>query len=126
VRKPCADGRATGRNWLTKGSRGPFGPASGSGSYVPVVASPHPRVPPPSTEADAPLLIDADAVGACPHRVFFSSPPGYPGDLPCPAKGTAIESHNDEDQSTLQRGTVGVREERYGEAELHRVAHNRD
>jgi len=50
---------------------------------------------------------------------FFLSPPGYPGDLPCPAKGAAIKSHNDEDQSTLQRSTLGVRQERYGEAELH-------
>ncbi len=47
------------------------------------------------------------------------SPPGYPGDLPCPTKGAAIQSHNDEDQSTLQRGTLGLRQERYGEAELH-------
>jgi hypothetical protein len=50
---------------------------------------------------------------------FFLSPPGYPGDLPCPAKGAAIKSHNDEDQSTLQRGTLGVRQEPYGKAELH-------
>jgi hypothetical protein len=50
---------------------------------------------------------------------FFLSPPGYPGDLPCPAKGAAIKSHNDEEQSTLQRGTLGVRQERYGKAELH-------
>ena len=50
---------------------------------------------------------------------FFLSPPGYPGDLPCPAKGAAIKSHNDEDQSTLQRDTLGVRQERYGKAELH-------
>jgi hypothetical protein len=48
-----------------------------------------------------------------------SNSPGYPGDLPCPTKGAAIQSHNDEDQSTLQRGTLGVRQERYGEAELH-------
>ena len=45
-------------------------------------------------------------------------PSAYPGDHPCPAKGAAIQSHNDEDQSTLQRGTLGVRQERYGEAEL--------
>jgi hypothetical protein len=51
--------------------------------------------------------------------VSFLSPPGYPGDLPCPAKGAAVKNHNDEDQSTLQRGTLGVRQERYGEAELH-------
>ncbi len=48
-----------------------------------------------------------------------SNSAGYPGDLPCPTKGAAIQSHNDEDQSTLQRGTLGVRQERYGEAELH-------
>src|SRR5437667_10715790 len=54
------------------------------------------------------------------------SPPAYPGDHPCPTKGAAIQSHNDEDQSTLQRGTLGVRQERYGEAELHRVAPNRN
>jgi hypothetical protein len=33
------------------------------------------------------------------HQVRRLSPPGYPGDLPCPTKGTAIQSHNDEDQS---------------------------
>lgn len=49
---------------------------------------------------------------------FFLSPPGDPGDLPCPAKGAAIKSHDDEDQSTLQRSTPGVRQERCGEAEL--------
>jgi hypothetical protein len=58
--------------------------------------------------------------------MFFSSPPGYPGDLPCPAKGAAIKTHNDENQSTLQCGTLGVRQERYGETELHRVARNRN
>src|SRR5215469_12914052 len=47
------------------------------------------------------------------------SPPGYPGDHPCPAKGAAIQSHNDEDQRTLQHGTLGVRQERYSEDELH-------
>lgn len=47
------------------------------------------------------------------------SPPGYPGDHPCPPKSTAVQSHNDEDQSMLQSGTLGVRQERYGEAELH-------
>jgi hypothetical protein len=52
------------------------------------------------------------------RRLFFLSPPGYSGDLPCPAKGAAIKSHNDEDQSTLQCGTLGVRQEHYGEAEL--------
>jgi hypothetical protein len=46
-------------------------------------------------------------------------PPADPGDHPCPAKGAAVQSHNDEDQSTLKRGTLGVREERYGEDELH-------
>jgi pimeloyl-ACP methyl ester carboxylesterase len=50
---------------------------------------------------------------------FSLSPPGYPGDLPCPAKGAAIKNHNDEDQSTLQRGTLGVRQERYGKSQLH-------
>jgi hypothetical protein len=54
------------------------------------------------------------------------SPPGYPGDFPCPAKGAAIQSHNDEDQSMLQRGILGVRKERYGEAELHCVAPRRN
>jgi hypothetical protein len=29
-----------------------------------------------------------------------SNSPSYPGDLPCPTKGAAIQSHNDEDQST--------------------------
>jgi hypothetical protein len=53
------------------------------------------------------------------RRVFFLSPPGYPGNLPCPAKGAAIKSHNDKDQGTLQCGTPGVREERYSEAELY-------
>ena len=47
------------------------------------------------------------------------SPPGYPGDLPCPTKGAAIQSRNDEDQSMLQRGTLGVGYECDGEAELH-------
>jgi hypothetical protein len=50
---------------------------------------------------------------------YFLSPPSYPGDLPCAAKCAAIKSHNDEDQSTLQCGTLAVREEGYGEAELH-------
>jgi hypothetical protein len=36
-----------------------------------------------------------------------------------PAKGAAIQSHNDEDQSMLQHATLGVRQERYGEAELY-------
>ena len=45
-------------------------------------------------------------------------PPGYPGDHPCPTKGAAIQHHNDEDQSVLQRGTPGVRQERYRKAEL--------
>jgi ribosomal-protein-alanine N-acetyltransferase len=49
------------------------------------------------------------------------SPPGYPGNHPCPTKGAAIQSHNDEDQSMLQRRTPGVRQERQGEAELHWV-----
>ena len=53
-----------------------------------------------------------------PARRALLSPPGYAGDLPCPAKGAAIKSHNDEDQSPLQCGTLGVRQKRYGEAEL--------
>jgi hypothetical protein len=47
------------------------------------------------------------------------STPGYAGDHPGPAEGAAIQSHNDEDQSMLQRGTPGVRQERRGQAELH-------
>jgi hypothetical protein len=74
-------------------------------------------------EAEAPLLINADAVGAGTVALepagFFLSPPGYPGDLPCPAKSAAIKNHNDEDQSTLQCGTLGVHQKRYAEAELH-------
>jgi len=50
--------------------------------------------------------------------MFFLSPSGYSGDLPCAGKGAAIKSHNDEDQSPLQCGTLGVRQKRYGEAEL--------
>jgi hypothetical protein len=50
--------------------------------------------------------------------LIFRAPPGYPGDNPCPTKGAAIQRHNDEDQSTLQRGTPSIRQERYGEAEL--------
>ena len=53
-----------------------------------------------------------------PRRGGSLSPPAYPGDNPCPTKGAAIQSHNDEDQRTLQRGTLVVRQERYGEAEL--------
>jgi hypothetical protein len=68
---------------------------------------------------------DASGVGLLDLRVLFSSRPGYPGDLPCPAKRAAIESDDDEGQSTLQCGTLDIREERDGEAELHRVAHNR-
>ena len=41
-----------------------------------------------------------------------------PVTIPCPTKGAAIQSHNNEDQSILQRGTPGVRQKRYGEAEL--------
>jgi len=55
----------------------------------------------------------------CRCRGGSFSPPAYPGNHPCPTKGTAIQSHNDEDQSMLQRGTLGVRQERYSEAELH-------
>ncbi len=47
--------------------------------------------------------------------------PGYPGDHPGPTQGAAIQSDNDEDQSMLQPGTPGVRQERHSEAELHRV-----
>ena len=69
------------------------------------------------------LLIDADAVGAGTVALepagFFLSPPGYPGDLPCPAKGAGVKSYDDENQSTLQCGTMGIWEKRYGEAELH-------
>ena len=62
---------------------------------------------------------DPRAVGqAVRGRGVSSTPPGYPSDLPCSAKGAAIEGHNDEDQSTLQRGALSVRQERYGEAEL--------
>ena len=50
---------------------------------------------------------------------FFLSTPRDAGDLPCPTKGTAIEDHDDEDQSTLERGAVGARQECYGEPELH-------
>ena len=57
--------------------------------------------------------------GREPAEQVILSPPGYPGDLPCPAKGAAIQSHNDQDQCTLQRGTPRVRQECYGEAELH-------
>jgi O-methyltransferase domain len=46
------------------------------------------------------------------------SPPAYTIDHPCPTKGAAIQSHDDEDQTTLQRGTLGARQERYGEDEL--------
>ena len=60
--------------------------------------------------ASAPVMVSARG---------FLSPPGYPGDHPCPTQGAAIQSHNDEDQSTLQCGTLGVRQERYGEDELH-------
>jgi len=51
--------------------------------------------------------------------VFSLSAPGYPGDLPCPAKGAGVKSYDDENQSTLQCGTMGIWEKRYGEAELH-------
>jgi pimeloyl-ACP methyl ester carboxylesterase len=46
------------------------------------------------------------------------SPLVYPCNHPCPTKGTAIQGDNDEDQSMLQRGTLGVRQESYGQAEL--------
>ena len=60
------------------------------------------------------------------YCVLCSPPSGYPGDLPYPAKGAGIKDHDDEDQSTLQRGTLGVRQERHAETELRRVAPNRD
>ena len=72
---------------------------------------------PEREDARAPPAFSGWPLSARP--VFFLFPPGYPGDLPCPTKGAAIENHKDEDQSTLQRGTPGVRQERYGEAELH-------
>jgi hypothetical protein len=53
-------------------------------------------------------------------------PLGYPGYLPRAAKGAAIQNHNDQDQSTLRHGTAGIRQERYGDAELHRVAPDRN
>jgi hypothetical protein len=60
------------------------------------------------------------AASRLPQQLPGSLPPsGYPGDHPCPTKGAAIQSHYDEDQCMLQRGTLGVRQERYGEAELH-------
>ena len=62
----------------------------------------------------------------CRCRGGPSYPPGYPGDLPCPTKGAAIQNHDDEDQGMLQRGTLGVRQQRYGEAKLRRVGHNRN
>ena len=78
------------------------------------------------------LHFDAGAQARLPHRridgdvmirqagcVLALSPPGYPGDHPCPTKGAAIQSHYDEDQCMLQRGTLGVHQERYGEADLH-------
>ena len=52
--------------------------------------------------------------------------PGYPGDHPCPPKDAAVHSHKDKDQSMLQGGAPGVRQERCAEAELHRVAHDRE
>jgi signal transduction histidine kinase len=59
-------------------------------------------------------------------RGAFLSPPGYPGDHPGPAKGAAVQSHNDENQSMLQRGTAGVRQECYGEAGLRWVDPSRN
>ena len=56
--------------------------------------------------------------GSSLEEVVACYPPGYPGNHPRPTKGATIQNHNDEDQSTLQRGTLGVRQERYGEAEL--------
>jgi hypothetical protein len=60
------------------------------------------------------------------HSHRSSSPPAYPGDDPCPTKGAAIQRHDDEDQTSLQRGALVVRQERHGESELHRVDRNRD
>ncbi len=45
---------------------------------------------------DLGLLLDSTA-----GRYLYAA--GYSGDDPGPAQGTAIQSHNDEDQSTLQR-----------------------
>lgn len=63
-------------------------------------------------------LIDA-SIRQCRCRGAFLYPPGYPGNYPRPAKGTAIQSYYDQDQSMLQRGALGVRQQRGGEAELH-------
>lgn len=38
------------------------------------------------------------------------SSPGDPGDLPCPAEGAAVQSHDDEDQRMLQPGALVVRQ----------------
>ena len=73
-----------------------------------------------SSSASCPCLAAVvPSIRRCPWRGRSLYPPGYPGDHPCPTKGTAIQCHNDEDQSMLQRATLGVRQERYGEAELH-------
>ena len=62
---------------------------------------------------------------SCPHRIgllrfYLNSPThaGFPGDLPRAAQGAAVQSHDDEDQSMCQRGTVGVHQERSSQAEL--------
>jgi tetratricopeptide (TPR) repeat protein/transcriptional regulator with XRE-family HTH domain len=64
---------------------------------------------------------DAEASTRCDALAGNGSlyPPGYPGDHPGPAQGAAIQGRNDEDQSSLQPGVAGVRQERYGQAELH-------
>jgi hypothetical protein len=41
-------------------------------------------------------------------------------------QGRCRKDHDDEDQSTLERGTLGIGQQRHREAELHRVAHNRN
>ena len=80
------------------------------------------------TNADVQLcegrVVPAVTITECRCRGRSLSPSGYPGNHPCPTKGAAIQSHNDEDQSTLQRGTLGVGQERHGEAELRWVGHS--
>lgn len=41
-------------------------------------------------------------------------------------QGRCRKDHDDEDQSTLERGTLGIGQQRHREAELHRVAHSRN
>jgi hypothetical protein len=74
--------------------------------------------PPLHLQSQVQGMIIADAgVEAAPHAPDYPGDhslcaPGYPGDLPCPTKGAAIQNHYDEDQGMLQRGTLGVRQER--------------